>query len=123
MKKDKKKKDEKPKFFTQTSLYFGVDHEDKQIALESKTITKFHKKHGKLQRYREFNQQLSIKPYDGLKEIIDKKEYIPVVSKQSVDYAEDAAAMKSLLADVGKKMSRKEEIERDLKTAQAKQQE
>lgn len=46
---------------------------DKPIYQVSKTIVKIHKEHNFIKRYREFNEQNSIEPYEGLREILDKK--------------------------------------------------
>lgn len=45
----------------------------KKINQVSKTIMKVHKNNTHLNRYREFNEQSSIEPYEGIKEIIEKK--------------------------------------------------
>jgi len=44
-----------------------------KINQTSKTILKVHRNHPYIKRHREFNEQYSIEPYEGLKEIIDKK--------------------------------------------------
>lgn len=46
---------------------------NKPISQVSKTIIKVHKSHMNIKRFREFNEQNSIEPYEGLQEILEKK--------------------------------------------------
>lgn len=51
----------------------------------AKTLEKYHKKNNKILRMREFNRQMKIKPFQGLKEILAKKEDLNLSDCESVN--------------------------------------